>query len=96
MVDSILFVPFWRWFDIFCKSIYLDSFLENRQNIFQYNILFYRSFRDLFVKSYFINNGFQGNTYSSVSVALDAAKAKAASKDLIYVGGSTFVVAEIV
>lgn len=37
----------------------------------------------------------QGETYSSVSNAYKAAKEEAMPKDLIYVGGSTFVVAEI-
>jgi dihydrofolate synthase/folylpolyglutamate synthase len=37
----------------------------------------------------------QGETYSSVSNAYKAAKEKAMPKDFIYVGGSTFVVAEI-
>ena len=40
--------------------------------------------------------GLEGKTYSSVKNALRAAKRKATSKDLIYVGGSTFVVAEVV
>ncbi|MEH6535876.1 MAG: folylpolyglutamate synthase/dihydrofolate synthase family protein [Psychroserpens sp.] len=48
------------------------------------------------LQSHFINNGFKGEIYLSVSDALDEAKVKASVKDLIYVGGSTFVVAEIV
>ena len=40
--------------------------------------------------------GLQGKAYSSVKNALKAAKRKANPKDLIYVGGSTFVVAEVV
>ena len=38
----------------------------------------------------------QGEYYPSVSKALDAAKKCAAKNDLIFVGGSTFVVAEVV
>ncbi|MDG3583695.1 bifunctional folylpolyglutamate synthase/dihydrofolate synthase [Galbibacter pacificus] len=38
----------------------------------------------------------KGETYSSVSEALQAAKSKASKNDLIYVGGSTFVVSEII
>ncbi|MDO6490452.1 MULTISPECIES: bifunctional folylpolyglutamate synthase/dihydrofolate synthase [unclassified Cellulophaga] len=38
----------------------------------------------------------QGNAYSSVKEALEKAKSLAKKEDLIYVGGSTFVVAEIV
>jgi dihydrofolate synthase/folylpolyglutamate synthase len=43
-------------------------------------------------------NEFQllGNTFSSVKEALQNAKEKAISKDVVYVGGSTFVVAEII
>lgn len=37
-----------------------------------------------------------GETYSSVSEALENAKKNASEKDLIFVGGSTFVVAEVV
>ncbi len=40
--------------------------------------------------------GFQGKGYPSVAKALEAAKAKAQSEDVIFIGGSTFVVAEIV
>jgi dihydrofolate synthase/folylpolyglutamate synthase len=38
--------------------------------------------------------GLQGEAYPTVAQALHAAKARAAANDLIYVGGSTFVVAE--
>jgi dihydrofolate synthase/folylpolyglutamate synthase len=48
------------------------------------------------LKIHFINNGFHGNAFTSVIAALDDAKTKATPNDLIYVGGSTFVVAEIV
>ncbi len=37
-----------------------------------------------------------GNSYPSVKAALQAAKSKAEKEDLIFVGGSTFVVAEVV
>ncbi len=37
-----------------------------------------------------------GNTYNSVSIAYKNAIAKSEAKDLIYIGGSTFVVAEII
>jgi dihydrofolate synthase/folylpolyglutamate synthase len=37
----------------------------------------------------------EGNSYSSVNKALESALSKASSKDFVYVGGSTFVVAEI-
>ena len=40
--------------------------------------------------------GLQGERYSSVAEALNAAKAQALPTDFIFVGGSTFVVAEVV
>ncbi len=40
--------------------------------------------------------GLLGNSFPSVQEALNAAKAKADPEDLIYVGGSTYVVAEVV
>ena len=40
--------------------------------------------------------GLSGETYRSVNEALDMAKKSANEKDFIYVGGSTFVVAEII
>lgn len=40
--------------------------------------------------------GLQGERYSSVVEALNAAKAQALPSDFIFVGGSTFVVAEVV
>lgn len=44
----------------------------------------------------FISNGFKGEAYQSVNNALNEAKIAANTEDLIYVGGSTFVVAEVV
>jgi dihydrofolate synthase/folylpolyglutamate synthase len=38
----------------------------------------------------------KGNSYPSVRQALKAAQAKASKGDLIFVGGSTFVVAEVI
>jgi dihydrofolate synthase/folylpolyglutamate synthase len=40
--------------------------------------------------------GLVGNTYPSVKLALEAAKINANENDLVFVGGSTFVVAEVV
>lgn len=48
------------------------------------------------LKSHFVEKGFKGNVYKTVKEALDSAKKIANKKDLIYVGGSTFVVAEII
>jgi dihydrofolate synthase/folylpolyglutamate synthase len=44
----------------------------------------------------FTEHGFEGSEHSSVKDALKAAKQSASHNDLIYVGGSTFVVAEII
>ena len=43
----------------------------------------------------FRNKGFSSQAYPSVNEALMAAKSAATEEDVIYVGGSTFVVAEI-
>ena len=40
-------------------------------------------------------SGLHGNTYPTVKEALDYAKANAKANDLIFIGGSTFVVAEV-
>ena len=40
--------------------------------------------------------GLHGNAYASVREALDAARGNARQNDLIFIGGSTFVVADIV
>lgn len=47
------------------------------------------------LKRKFRSKGFNGEAYSSVILALIAAKEAASPKDLIYIGGSTFVVAEV-
>ena len=46
------------------------------------------------LKSLAESHGLLGNKYESVSSALEAAREEAEATDLIYVGGSTFVVAE--
>ena len=48
------------------------------------------------LKQIFNNHGLKGNAFSSVEEALLNAKSKAEPNDLIYIGGSTFVVAEII
>lgn len=42
------------------------------------------------------DHGLQGKAYSSVQKALEAAKMNALENDFVYVGGSTFVVAEVI
>lgn len=48
------------------------------------------------LKDAFVVNGFKGLAYISVNDALTAAKNAAIETDIIYAGGSTFVVAEII
>ncbi|WP_111306680.1 bifunctional folylpolyglutamate synthase/dihydrofolate synthase [Confluentibacter sediminis] len=48
------------------------------------------------LRDVFISYGFVGEVYGSVKEAYMAAKMKATQQDCIYIGGSTFVVAEIV
>ncbi|MBJ6369767.1 bifunctional folylpolyglutamate synthase/dihydrofolate synthase [Snuella sedimenti] len=48
------------------------------------------------LKSFFNNHGLRGNAYNSVKEAYNKALLNAAANDLIFIGGSTFVVAEII
>lgn len=48
------------------------------------------------LKNKFLSNGFTGEDYNSVNEAFNFALQNANPEDLIYVGGSTFVVAEII
>lgn len=48
------------------------------------------------LKNYFANKNYNVEAYNSVAEAFEMAKNKASENDLIYVGGSTFVVAEII
>ncbi|WP_431136248.1 bifunctional folylpolyglutamate synthase/dihydrofolate synthase [Psychroserpens mesophilus] len=48
------------------------------------------------LKDKFLRNGFRGDGYDTVNEAFNSALHKAKSNDLVYVGGSTFVVAEII
>ncbi|MDY2587415.1 bifunctional folylpolyglutamate synthase/dihydrofolate synthase [Winogradskyella aquimaris] len=55
-----------------------------------------RGFDAKVLKAVFVKNGLMGNAYANVKDAFKQAKKAAAKDDLIYVGGSTFVVAEII
>ncbi|MGB6269532.1 MAG: folylpolyglutamate synthase/dihydrofolate synthase family protein [Olleya sp.] len=48
------------------------------------------------LKGVFITNGFRGNAFYSVNEAYQEALKTASNNDVIYIGGSTFVVAEVV
>ena len=47
------------------------------------------------LRDQFLGEGFVGESYLSVKEAVDEAKSRASDDDVIYIGGSTFVVAEI-
>lgn len=55
-----------------------------------------RGLDETILKKQAANFGINGETYSSISAALLAAKKRAISKDFIFIGGSNFVVAEVV
>lgn len=48
------------------------------------------------LKSKLVDNGFNAIAFNSIPEALNQAKKKASVNDMIYIGGSTFVVAEVV
>ena len=48
------------------------------------------------LKDFFVNKNYKVDVYNSVVEAFETAKQNASTNDLIYVGGSTFVVAEII
>ena len=48
------------------------------------------------LQSIFAKNQLKGSSFTSVNEAFNSAKSEARKNDLIYVGGSTFVVAEII
>ena len=47
------------------------------------------------LRDQFLGEGFVGESYLSVKEAVDEARSRASDDDVIYIGGSTFVVAEI-
>ena len=55
-----------------------------------------RGLSEILLKEYFTQKGYRGEAYNSVNEGLENAKNCAQINDLIYVGGSTFVVAEII
>lgn len=55
-----------------------------------------RGLDETILKKQAANYGFKGEIYSSTNAALLAAKKRAISKDFIFIGGSNFVVAEVV
>jgi folylpolyglutamate synthase/dihydrofolate synthase len=55
-----------------------------------------RALDEKILRSMASESGLYGNCFSSVGKALDAATRKAGPEDVIFVGGSTFVVAEVI
>ncbi len=55
-----------------------------------------RGMEALELQERFRSNGYLGDVYDSVNEAYESARKAAGEKDVIYVGGSTFVVAEVV
>lgn len=79
-----------------------DKDLSQIWNILPKNATYYfckpdvpRGLDQNILKAQFLDKEFVGESYSSVSKAIEVAKSKATSEDVIYVGGSTFVVAEV-
>lgn len=80
-----------------------DKTLDKILNLFPHNATYYwtkanipRGLNAVLLSEKGQSFGLMGNSYSSVRKALAAAKTKANPKDLIYVGGSIFVVAEVI
>lgn len=80
-----------------------DKSLERIINLFPKNAIYYfckpnipRGLDAEILKEKFEETGRKGRTYNSVTEALKFSKKAASKLDVIYVGGSTFVVAEII
>ena len=48
------------------------------------------------IKECFARNKRFGDTYASINIALDLAKKETSNNEIIFVGGSSFVVSEII
>jgi dihydrofolate synthase/folylpolyglutamate synthase len=79
-----------------------DKDVSSIVTLFPKNAVYYfckpniaRGLNEMELCQIFIQQGFKGNSYSSVSKALNVAKKHAGINDFIYVGGSNFVVAEV-
>ena len=79
-----------------------DKSVENVVSLFPENAKYYfckpnisRGLEAEILSNFFNSKGYKGQIYFSVNEAFDSAKQQASSDDLIFVGGSTFVVAEV-
>lgn len=80
-----------------------DKDLDSILPLFPKNAIYYfckpkieRGLSAKILKEKAVTYNLLGNTYNSISIAYKTALANSESKDLIYIGGSTFVVAEII
>ena len=80
-----------------------DKDLDSIHNLMPKNANYYfckpdvkRGLSEAQLQDYFLKKGYKGVAYESVTLALKSAKQCAKKEDLIYVGGSTFVVADII
>jgi dihydrofolate synthase/folylpolyglutamate synthase len=80
-----------------------DKSLDSITTIFPVNAQYYlcrpnipRGLDSSELRKLFLRNNLKGKSYSSVAKAFSEAKTAAKKNDLIFVGGSTFVVAEVV
>lgn len=87
----------------FVLGVVSDKKIEPVLNILPKNASYYfcrpqipRGLSELELMNKAIASGLEGNAYKSVKSAYKAALQQAKSKDLVFVGGSTFVVAEVV
>jgi len=83
----------------FVEDKNMDSIIE----LFPENSNYYfckpdikRGFNEIDLKSNFESKLRFGNSYLSVQEALKSAKSKSSNNDIIFIGGSTFVVAEVI
>ena len=79
-----------------------DKSVENLVHFFPKNAKYYfckpnisRGLETEILSKFFTSKGYKGQINSSVNEAFNSAKQQASSDDLIFVGGSTFVVAEV-
>ncbi|MGE0635772.1 MAG: folylpolyglutamate synthase/dihydrofolate synthase family protein [Bacteroidia bacterium] len=87
----------------FVLGVVSDKKIEPVLNILPKNAVYYfcrpqipRGLSELELMNKAISSGLKGRAYKSVKSAYNAALQEAKSKDLVFVGGSTFVVAEVV
>ena len=59
-------------------------------------LLYHRALDEKTLKAEAEKYGLHGASFTSVAGALEAARASADADDMIFIGGSTFVVAEVV